>query len=268
MFNKFVNFLQAEMPTPTLYGWFHLFCVGITIGLAIFLGIKFRNASEHSVRKFLIVTSMILIFFELYKQLIFSYSYDADYVWDYQWYAFPFQFCSTPMYVCLLAGLLKKGKIQNALFSFLGTYALLGGLLVMSMPGDVFMSFIGINIQTMVHHGAMIVIAVVLYSSKSIKLDHKTIINALLVFLVLISIALMGNCIYYWVSGVETFNLFYISPYYPSTLPVFDIIYTKVPYIVFLMLYVVGFTIAAYIMLLVVMLINKLLHLKNNKVLN
>lgn len=268
MSNSFMVFLQTEVNRPELYGWYHLLCFGLVIGLSVLLGFLFRNAKEKKLKIFLLVTSLILIFFEVYKQIIFSYSStEQGGVWDYQWYAFPFQFCSTPMYVCLLASLVKKGKLQDALYSFLGTFSLLGGILVMCYPGDVFMSLAGINVQTMVHHGSMIIIGVVLYASKSIKLEHGTILKAIYVFLSLVSIALIGNCIYHWLGGTETMNLFFISPYYPCTLPVLSMIYTKVPYIVFLLLYILAFALISYVVLLFVMLINKISHnFKNRRV--
>ncbi|MBR3266792.1 MAG: hypothetical protein IKI55_01490, partial [Bacilli bacterium] len=38
-----------------------------------------------------------------------------------------------------------------------------------------------------------------------------------------------------------TFNMFFISPYFPCTLPVLSAIYPVVPYPVFLLLYILGF---------------------------
>ena len=36
----------------------------------------------------------------------------------------------------------------------------------------------------------------------------------------------------------ETFNMFYISPYFTSTLPVFDVVQENVPFIIFLLIYI------------------------------
>ena len=36
----------------------------------------------------------------------------------------------------------------------------------------------------------------------------------------------------------ETFNMFYISPYFISTLPVFNVIQENVPYVVYLIIYI------------------------------
>ena len=43
----------------------------------------------------------------------------------------------------------------------------------------------------------------------------------------------------------ETYNMFYISPYFISTLPVFDIIQQNVPYILYLLIYIIVISIGA-----------------------
>ena len=260
--DKFMEFLQSTMETPALYGWYHILCLALVVAAGVILGITFKKASEKKVRIFLIVFSSVMILLEIYKQVIFSYDNGT---WDYQWYAFPFQFCSTPMYVCLLAGIIKNGKVRESLLSFLATFSLFGGLIVMLYPGDVFMSYIGINIQTMVHHGGMVLIGIVLHASGSVKHEHKTILKAMCTFGALVALALIGNCIYVWAGGTETMNLFFISPYFPCTLPVFSMIYSAVPYIVFLALYVIGFSLAAYLVLLSVIGIKKLIKIRNSK---
>lgn len=253
---KFLQFLQSRMTTPTAYGWYHLMCLGIIIALSIGLSFAFRHASDKKIRIFLLITSIIMILLEIYKQFIFSYDIENNkIVWDYEWYAFPFQFCSTPMYIALIASLIKKGKVQDCLYSFLATFGLFAGALVMFYPGNVFMSYIGINIQTMFHHGMMAVIGIVLLTSKSVKIEHKTILKAGIVFLSLIITALLMNCIYVWLGGAEDFNMFYISPYKECELVVFSTIQANTPYIVFLLSYVIGFGIAGYLILLIAMLI-------------
>ena len=263
-FERFVAFLSAQMTTPTAYGWYHLMCLAIMIGLCIGLGFAFRKASDKTIRIFLLCASLTFVIFEIFKQLVFSYNVDTD-VWDYQWYAFPFQFCSSPMYVALLASIVKKGKFQDFLYSFLATFSLFAGLIVMIMPGDVFISDTVVNIQTMIHHGGMVVIGVVLFASKSVKFNHFTILKAMAVFATLVAIALLGGCIYVWAGGTETFNLFYINPYFNCHLPVFSTIQATCPYIIFLLSYLVGFSLAAYIVLLVAMGINKLIHVCADK---
>ena len=56
--------------------------------------------------------------------------------------------------------------------------------------------------------------------------------------------------IFIYNSGVlngETFNMFYISPYFISTLPVFDVIQQNVPFVIYLLIYIVAIFIGSLI---------------------
>lgn len=253
LFEMFLKFLDGRMDTPTLYGWYHLLCLAITVGLCVLVFLKARNISDKTFNLILGLTAGALLLLEVYKQLNFSYDVSTD-TWSYQWYAFPFQFCSTPMYVMLVASLITNGKVKDSLCSFMATYGLFAGAAVMFYPGDVFISTIGINIQTMIHHGMMVVIGVFMYVSGRAKLSHKTILKALPAFVVLVTIAMTANILYGQFGDPEqTFNMFYISPYYECTLPVLSMFYGQVHYVVFLALYVFGFTLAGYVMSLLAM---------------
>ena len=128
---RLINILDTDMTEPTLYGWFHLLFVALIIVTTITLYKFLKNPQEKTVRKILLVFSLLSIFLEIYKQINFTFSYDGNVISaDYQWYAFPFQFCSTPMYIGLFAGLVKNKKIHKALCNYLATFSLFGGLCV------------------------------------------------------------------------------------------------------------------------------------------
>ena len=203
---------------------------------------------------------------EIYKQINYSFSYENGVTFDYQWYAFPWQFCSTPMYVGLLAGLTRKGKIHDAACAFLATYAIFAGLAVMVYPGDVFTGTAGINIQTMICHGTMLPIGAYLYATGHVKLDHKTILKALPIFAVALGIAVAMNEVAYQTGllQTETFNMFYVSPHCDPHLPVYSLVQQVLPFPWCLMVYILGFTAAAYIMLLGAMGIKALFSKKEN----
>ena len=266
-FEQILVGLDAKMEEPQAFGWFHLMCWGLVIIITTLLclyAVKHRNDQEKLVRftRIVVLTYSILgIILEIYKQLNFSFNSTSG-EWSYQWYAFPFQFCSTPMYVGLIAGCCKGGGFQKFLYSYLATFALFAGLSVMFYPGDVFTRTIGINIQTMVCHGGMVVMGIYLWFSKQVKFEFKTILKALSVFCVLVAIALIMNIIYNSTGNTATFNMFFISPYLPCTLPILNMVYEMVPYPIFLIIYIIGFTLAAFIMLLVAMGINRLVKLK------
>lgn len=255
-FQPILEFMNTKMERPTPYGWYHLLCLLITGSMVVLAVIYGRNAKEKTVRRIVFFTAVVVAVLEVYKQINYTFgSGDGDF--SYQWYAFPFQFCSTPMYIGLLAGL-TKGKLHDRLCAYLATYALFAGTCVMFYPGDVFISTVGINIQTMVCHGSMPVIAALLFSSGHVKAELKTIWKALPVFLCCVGIAMILNEVAY-LSGIlenHTFNMFFISPHCEPSLAVYSTVQQLLPYPLCLIVYVLGFTAAATAMLLIAMAIH------------
>lgn len=258
LFERILAVLDKEMAEPTLYGWFHLICLAIVIGLCVLVVLKCKHFTQRQVRLTLGVTVSVMIAFEIYKQLNFSYSPSTD-TWSYQWYAFPYQFCSTPMYVMPAVLLIKNEKVQRSLYAYLATYSLFAGIGVMLYPSTVFIETIGINIQTMVHHGAMVVIGVFMYATGTLKIQHKTILHAVPVFAVLSSVALVANVLFgLFGDPSHTFDMFFISPFEEPSLPLVSLIFADAPYILYLCGYLLGFTTAGYLMVLLAMLCVKL----------
>ena len=260
-----LKFFEAEMTTPTIYGWFHVMFIVIMVTACVLMCTFFRNCSERAARRIVLVCWLIFLVLEIYKQLIYTFEYDGSVISaDYQWYAFPYQLCSTPMYVLPFVAFLKDGRLRDAAIAYTVAFSIFGGICVMIYPGDVFISTVGINIQTMIHHGMQIVIGVYLASRYRHRLNFRYFLGGGAVFLVLLLIALVANVgVYHALRAVgndETFNMFYIGPYHDCTLPVLSSIYPKVPYIVFLLMYAVGFSLAALIIFYATKLTVTLLH--------
>ena len=255
-------FLDSSMENPVSFGWFHFLWLAITF-LALIPLLRFPKQQSHDhVRRVVLVTAIMVIVLEIYKQINYSFSYENGISFDYQWYAFPFQFCSTPMYIGLLAGLIKKGKVHDSLCAYLATYAMFAGLAVMIYPNDALIKTIGINIQTMICHGSMITIGIYLFATGHVKLEHKTVLKAMPVFAVTVSLAAVMNEIAYQVGllETETFNMFYISPYCDPHLLIYKDVQAVVPFPWSLVIYILGFTAAAYVILLLSMGIGALIR--------
>lgn len=263
-----LKLLDAEMTAPVPYGWFHLLAMVVTATIAVYLGCFRRNDTPEKIRKTVLWTAVVVVILEVYKQINFSFSYADGIAYDYQWYIFPFQFCSTPMYIGLLAGLTKKGRIHKAACAYLATYAVFAGACVMFYPTTVFIDTIGINIQTMVCHGSMIWIGVYLLASGYVKVEHKTVLRAIPVFAVCVMLAVIGNEIAYRSGLLETesFNMFYISPYCEPHLPVYSLVQGVVPFPWCLILYILGFSLAAYIILLIAIAVKAALKKRQMKI--
>ena len=247
-----LEILQLEMTEPTLYGWFHLMFFGI-IGLLGFLIIwKFRKSSESTYRKIVLISWLLMLIFELYKQFVFSYDIEnAKIVWDYDFVGLPYQFCSTPLYLFPFLVFMKNCKFRDGVIVYTSTFSLFAGIAVMFYPDTVFIETIGINIQTMVHHGLQIVIGLFTLIYYKDKINNKSFIYACLVFIMMISVAIIGNEIGYAIFNKynidDTFNLFYISRHYDCVIVILSSIQENVPYIVFLLTYFIGFSVIAFI---------------------
>ncbi len=247
-----LNWLNADMKEPISYGFFHLFFFALSIIAGIVLCRALPQGTEKQARRILLISTVVVVVLELYKQINYTFSYDGQHITaDFQWYAFPFQFCSTPMFVGAVA-YLTKGRVHNACCAYLATFSVFAGLCVMVYPEQVFINTIGINIQTMICHGTMITVGIWLMLTGYVKAEHKTLLRAVPVFVVCIGIAILLNEIAYrtdFTNG-ETFNMFYISPHCEPSLPVYSSVQQAVAYPWSLFIYIAVFTLAAYLMLL------------------
>ena len=254
---KIITFLDSQMTTPTLYGWFHLLWLAITAAASA-LAWKFGpKLSKKQVDNIVLITAIVVTVLEIYKQINYTFTVGENGInASYSWYAFPFQFCSTPMYAGLLAGIFRKDKFHDFLCAYLSTFAVFAGLAVMVYTGDVFVGTIGINIQTMICHGSMLPIGVLLFSSGRTKAEFKTLLKACCVFSVALALACVMNEIAHLTGLLENhnFNMFFVSPYCDPSLPVYSLVQQVVPFPLSLIIYIVGFTIAAYLMMLLPML--------------
>lgn len=262
-----LDLLNAKMEVPDMYGGFHIFFFAVSILAGIVLCRRCPKPDAAFVRKLLLIVSLVVIGLEIYKQVNFSFRYDGERIrFDYQWYAFPFQFCSTPMYIGLLSALTRSKHLHECFSAYLSTYGLFAGLCVMFYPSTVFVDTIGINIQTMICHGSMVTIGIYLLFSGYVKTERQTIFKALPVFFALVGMAMAMNEIAYQTGllNTETFNMFFISPYCAPELPVYSLIQGVVPYPWCALIYIAGFTAAGSLLLLMAGVMNHII-LKHGK---
>ena len=146
---------------------------------------------------------------------------------------------------------MKDSKVRDAFLAYMSTFSMFGGLATFIYPEQVFISTIGINIQTMVHHGLQIVLGIFFIVWARKKINRWYFIKAVPVFAVLVTIAILANNAFMSLGIDETFNMFYISPHFDCTLPILSMIYPKVNYLIFVALYILGFTLIAFIIFLI-----------------
>ena len=243
---KLMEFLNSEMVAPKPWGWFHLLWLTISICFVIYFFITRKKSSEKETKIVLLTYGVIALILELLKQIAWSYNLDPDtgrIIWDYQWYAAPYQLCTTPIYASLLYCIFKNKNIKESLLGFLAFITIWGSIMTMVMPDSCFVKTILVDIHTMYLHCGSFVVSMYIIIKRKIPNTFKMFLNAFKVFLVFASFAMVLNLLFYntGIIGDETFNMFYISPYFISSLPVFDTIQENVPYLVFLLIYLIAF---------------------------
>ena len=252
-FDSLIHLLQYEVEVPKLYGAFHIVFLILALAASVVLARHVKLGGDRAYRITLFVLWVIIVVFEVIRELIFSlHVADGVATWDYAWYIFPFQLCASPLYIFPFAALLPEGRVRRACMMYLSTFALFGGLVVMIYPGDVVTYFLTINIQALTHHGIQLIGGIISVVHNRENHTFKNLYKGVIVFSVLVGVAMLLNVTvhsYLVENGMsDTFNMFFISPYFPCTLPILSSIYPLVPYPVFLLIYVLGFTVVAAIM--------------------
>ena len=254
LLKKIIIFFSSEMEKPTNFRWFHLMFIAIVVVATVLLCVFLKNAKEKTFRTILLVCWIVMVALETYKQIINTWEYDAEtdsIIRDYIWRTFPFQLCSSPLYVLPFIVFLPKGHVRDAMMAFMAFFSLFGGLGVFAYPGNVFVETIGINIKTMVHHGLQVVLGIYIavYNRKKIGIMYY--LKGAIVFVALMMIALIMNIVGYHLmvsAGMDVtldknrFNMFYIGPYHKcQELPILDEIHPIVGPVAFIFIYLFGF---------------------------
>ena len=246
------NILFYKTAVPFLFGVFHITAIIVSLLAIIFAVRALSDVGERVFRKFLLALWVILLILEVYREVAFSLTLvNGEFVWNYAWYQFPFQLCGTPLYVIPIVVFAPEGKFRRACMSFLAVWSLFGGLTVMVYPAEIFVSQIGISIQSYFHHAMQVLIGVVIAvrEARSRRLNFRFFMRGSYVFLTLFGIAMLMNIVAYRILSAndinDSFNMFFISPYYSCSLPILSEIQKIAPYPVFLLIYLLGFGLIA-----------------------
>lgn len=248
---------------PKVFGWYHIMWFVIMIAACVLVSIFIsKKDNKNKNEKLVFFIGLGLIILEIFKQI---YCVVVSKYFD--WNQVPLQFCSVPMYIAFVSGIIKNERIKDFLYRFLASFGTIAGLAVMIFPGSVFNTdYIVLLIHTMIWHSAMVVIGVHLIVSKGYGKSIKELFSPAILLYSLVIFALIVNVlaqgIYFGVPGNEyhgEFNLFYVSPFYECPLPILgNVIKNNVIYPVFLLAYLAVFSLGAVVVWSIIMLIRRL----------
>ena len=242
----FINWTAWEMTKPASYGAFHLIFTFVGVAVCILAAHLLRNVSEKGNKAVLLSTGIFLIITEVYKQLFYYYHIGEG---TYQWWIFPFQLCSIPMYLCIIAPLLKGGRLQSGMYNFLTTFNLLGGLIAFVEPSGLIHGYWTLTLHAFIWHMLLIFVGFYLIASGRSAKTKKDFIHAIYTFLALCVIAFCINLIF-WNPSEGSINMFYVGPRY-SPLIVFKYISQNFGWYVSTLIYIPAVCLGAYLIYLI-----------------
>lgn len=196
------------MDVPKAYGLFHVLFMVIGFSVCALLAWRLRNIGHKANRIILLSIGIFLLLCELYKQLFYYYYLNED---TYEWGIFPFHLCSIPMYLCIIAPLLKPGKLQKALYSFMMLYNLLGGGIAFLEPSGLLHGYWTLTLHALIWHMLLVFVGLYLYFSDRGGHTINDYRAATVVFLCLCALAFTINLSLRSISDGKI-NMFFIGP--------------------------------------------------------
>ena len=153
------TFLQKTawtMVPPRPYSPFHLVFCGIGVILVGFL-VHILSRKCHKMPYMpLYICGLVLALGELYKQL---FLYQIVNQGRYDWWYFPMQLCSTPMYLCIILIFMHKNSpAARTLCTYLQDFSLLGGIMALAEPSGLMQPYVTLTVHGLTWHLILIFI--------------------------------------------------------------------------------------------------------------
>ncbi len=209
------QFAQA----PQVFGPLHLGLLAVIAAVNIGLGLWIRRLPEKTCLRLLTAAGAVMIAAEVWKQwFIRVYVYPGV---ESMWF-FPWQLCSMAMYASLLAAFLRR-RAQNAVLVFLASFSLLAAVMALAVPSDMMRPQVWFLLHGFAYHSLMITESLLALRILSFRPEARFAPAAGL-FFGMAAVAEVINVIgHVRIADVSHQpDMFFITPYYPSTQVIFS----------------------------------------------
>lgn len=206
--DTFFESVAWPMTPPPPYGAFHILYTLIGFAVCGFAAWKLRGVKDKTAGWILFGFGALLGISEVFKQFFYYFVVMEN---QYSWEDFPFQLCSIPMYLCLIAPWLKPGKLQRGMYSFMVLYNLLGGAISFVEPSGLLHEHWFLTVHSLAWHMLLVFIGLFICFSKRGGNQKSDYVGATYTFVALCGIAFVLNLLVQNVIG-SYMNMFFVGP--------------------------------------------------------
>lgn len=166
-------------------------------------------------RSFFLTAGLLMTASEIWKQYVLTFLLGNG---SYNWWYFPFQLCSVPMYICLVLPWIRHTRIRRLFTAFLVDFGLLGGIFAFFDTSGMHYDYAPLTVHSFVWHFLLIAVGLTAAVSDPAACTRRTFGNCVLLYLLccLLATGINLSC-----DALGTINMFYINPDYPMTQKVF-----------------------------------------------
>ena len=236
-----VSFAQP----PRMFGAFHLGMLAGILAVCVLVCLLIRRWREKALLRFIFVLGVVMVLLEVWKQW---------FVWEYVYlhevnlWSFPWQLCSMSMYCAVLLPFVKP-RLQDALLVFLSSFSMFAAVVALAIPSDMLRVQILFACHGFVYHGLMILEA--LAAMLVLRRREAKFRPAVWLFLGMAAVAEVINvAAHLALHDIRREpDMFYITPYYPTTQMVFHDVAVRLgilPEIVIYLAAIIGFSYGIY----------------------
>ena len=216
-----LNMTAWKIDAPKLFGSFHIIASLAAAMIAVVLAMAVSRKKDIKTTCVFAVTGWILVILEIWKQLFLFYIVNNG---AYDWWYFPFQLCSVPMYLCILLPWAGKRRRKTYL-TFIGGYTFVSAVATLIYPEDILRSYTALTVHGFVWHGLLLFISLVVLLTGSADTSARGLLRAFSLFVILSVIAVGINVfaepIMQTTPGLphSWAAMFYLNPYHISPQP-------------------------------------------------
>lgn len=158
-------------------------------------------------RKVFLYCGFLMLISEIWKQCCLTYISGHGH---YNWWYFPFQLCSIPMYICLLLPWIKSEKIHRFLLTFLMDFGLLAGIFTFFDTSGLHYNYMPLTIHSYLWHILLIFLGIFSGMTRETDCSLREYAGSAGLFLKCCLLATIFNYLFHCEGEI---NMFYISPY-------------------------------------------------------